>query len=165
MCWWRIERENQYLAPRIMPIQIKNKKASYRYELSDSFSAGIMLKGTEIKSIRAGKASIVEGFCRMTKGELFVYNMYIQEYENAGHVNHSPRRARKLLLHQHELNKIERKMKDVGNTLIPTLLHINEKGLAKLDISVAKGKKIGDKRESLKAKDAKRESDRARAYR
>lgn len=133
--------------------------------LTDKFSAGIQLLGTEIKSIRGGKASIVEAYCRIHNEELMVYNMYIAEYENAGHTNHAPRRQRKLLLNRTELNKIERKMKDVGQTVIPTRLYINEKGLAKLEIAIAKGKKIGDKRESLKLKDAKREADRARAFR
>lgn len=148
-----------------MGIEIKNKKASYRYFLTDHFTAGIQLLGTEIKSIRGNKASIVEGYCKLHKGELFVYNMYIAEYENGGHYNHAPRRARKLLLNRHELKKIERKLKDVGQTLIPTRLYINERGLAKLDIAIAKGKKLGDKRDSLKEKDMKREADRARAYR
>lgn len=148
-----------------MSVDIRNKKAEYRYFLTDRFTAGIQLVGTEIKSIRGNKASIGEAYCRIHKGELFVYNMYIAEYHNGGYTNHEPRRARKLLLNKHELRKIERKLKDVGQTVVTTRLFINEKGLAKLEIAIAKGKKLGDKRESLKEKDQKREADRARAYR
>lgn len=148
-----------------MSVDIRNKKAEFRYFLTDRFTAGIQLVGTEIKSIRANKASIGEAYCRIHKGELFVYNMYIAEYHNGGYTNHEPRRARKLLLNKHELRKIERKLKDVGQTVVTTRLFINEKGLAKLEIAIAKGKKLGDKRDSLKEKDLKREADRARAYR
>ncbi|MGC6533706.1 MAG: SsrA-binding protein SmpB [Flavobacteriales bacterium] len=148
-----------------MSVDIRNKKAEFRYFLTDRFTAGIQLVGTEIKSIRGNKASIGEAYCRIHKGELFVYNMYIAEYHNGGYTNHEPRRARKLLLNKHELRKIERKLKDVGQTVVTTRLFINEKGLAKLEIAIAKGKKLGDKRESLKEKDQKREADRARAYR
>lgn len=148
-----------------MSVDIRNKKAEFRYFLTDRFTAGIQLVGTEIKSIRGNKASIGEAYCRIHKGELFVYNMYIAEYDNGGYTNHEPRRARKLLLNKHELRKIERKLKDVGQTVVTTRLFINEKGLAKLEIAIAKGKKLGDKRDSLKEKDLKREADRARAYR
>ncbi|MGB0136738.1 MAG: SsrA-binding protein SmpB [Flavobacteriales bacterium] len=148
-----------------MSVDIRNKKAEFRYFLTDRFTAGIQLVGTEIKSIRGNKASIGEAYCRIHKGELFVYNMYIAEYHNGGYTNHEPRRARKLLLNKHELRKIERKLKDVGQTVVTTRLFINEKGLAKLEIAIAKGKKLGDKRDSLKEKDLKREADRARAYR
>ena len=148
-----------------MSVDIRNKKAEFRYFLTDRFTAGIQLVGTEIKSIRGNKASIGEAYCRIHKGELFVYNMYIAEYHNGGYINHEPRRARKLLLNKHELRKIERKLKDVGQTVVTTRLFINEKGLAKLEIAIAKGKKLGDKRDSLKEKDLKREADRARAYR
>ena len=146
-----------------MSVDIRNKKAEFRYFLTDRFTAGIQLVGTEIKSIRGNKASIGEAYCRIHKGELFVYNMYIAEYHNGGYTNHEPRRARKLLLNKHELRKIERKLKDVGQTVVTTRLFINEKGLAKLEIAIAKGKKLGDKRDSLKEKDLKREADRARA--
>lgn len=148
-----------------MSVDIRNKKAEFRYFLTDRFTAGIQLVGTEIKSIRGNKASIGEAYCRIHKGELFVYNMYIAEYHNGGYTNHEPRRARKLLLNKHELRKIDRKLKDVGQTVVTTRLFINEKGLAKLEIAIAKGKKLGDKRDSLKEKDLKREADRARAYR
>ena len=126
-----------------MSVDIRNKKAEFRYFLTDRFTAGIQLVGTEIKSIRGNKASIGEAYCRIHKGELFVYNMYIAEYHNGGYTNHEPRRARKLLLNKHELRKIERKLKDVGQTVVTTRLFINEKGLAKLEIAIAKGKKLG----------------------
>lgn len=143
-----------------MSVEIKNKKAGFQYHLLDEFTAGIQLQGTEIKSIRNGKASIVEGYCKFKGDELFIYNMYIAEYENAGHFTHNPKRARKLLLKRTELNKLQRKLKDVGLTVIPTLLFINEGGLAKLNIALSKGKKLFDKREDLKSKDTKRDMDR-----
>jgi len=142
-------------------INIRNKKASFQYEFIEKFEAGMQLKGTEIKSIREGKASIKEGYCAFKEGELFVFNINITPYSDASFSNHEPRRPRKLLLHKQELEKLFKKKKDVGLTIIPTLLFINEKGYAKLNIALAKGKKIQDKRESLKAKDAKRQMDRA----
>lgn len=142
-------------------INIKNKKASFEYEFIDKYTAGIQLTGTEIKSIRAGKASIMEAYCFINKGELFIKNMYIAEYEQGNYNNHEPRRTRKLLLNRQEIDKLDRKKKDVGLTIIPIKLFINSKGFAKLDIALAKGKKIHDKRESLKDKDAKRQMDRA----
>lgn len=147
-----------------MSVEIKNKKANYLYTLMDSFTAGIQLQGSEIKSIRNSKASIVEGYCKYVDDELFIFNMYIAEYENAGHYNHEPKRPRKLLMQRTELNKLRRKMKDVGLTIVPTLLYINEAGWAKLDISLAKGKKLHDKREDLKQKDQKRDMDRSESY-
>lgn len=142
-------------------ISIQNKKASFNYEFIEQFEAGIMLKGTEIKSIRENKVSIKEGYCAFKKGELFIYNMDIAPYTEASFSNHEPKRARKLLLHQSELEKLLKKKKDVGLTIIPVRLYINDKGLAKLQIALAKGKKLHDKRESLKSKDAKRQIDRA----
>ena len=142
-------------------VNIRNKKASFQYEFLEKFEAGIQLKGTEIKSIRMGKASIKEVYCAFNKGELFVYNINITPYENASFANHESRRARKLLLHKHEIEKLIKKKKDVGLTIVPTLLFINKKGYAKLNIALVKGKKIADKRESLKEKDAKRQMDRA----
>jgi SsrA-binding protein len=126
----------------------------------DTYVAGIQLTGTEIKSIRNNKASIVEAYCVVQKGEVFIRNMYIQEYENRGFVNHEARRDRKLLLNQTEINKIERKIKTKGFALVPYKLFLNDKGWAKLEISLAQGKKLYDKREDLKDKDAKREIDR-----
>lgn len=142
-------------------INIKNRKAKFEYEFLEKFTAGIQLTGTEIKSIRAGKASIIEAFCYINNNELFVKNMYIAEYEQGSYNNHEPRRNRKLLLNRSELDKLIKKKKDVGLTIIPLSLFINGKGYAKLDIALAKGKKIHDKRHDLKDKDAKRTMDRA----
>lgn len=142
-------------------INIKNKRASFDYELLETFVAGIVLTGTEIKSIRLGKASLVDTYCVMNRGELWVKNMNIAEYFYGTYNNHETRRERKLLLTKKELQKIERFSKDTGFTIIPTKLFINEKGLAKLVVAVAKGKKSYDKRQSLKEKDDKREMDRA----
>lgn len=142
-------------------INIKNKRASFEYEFLEKFTAGIQLTGTEIKSIRAGKASIVEGYCFMKNGELFIKNMYIAEYEQGSYNNHNPKRDRKLLLNRTELNKLEKKKKDVGLTIVPLKVFINKNGYAKMDIALAKGKKLHDKRHDLKAKDAKRQMDRA----
>jgi SsrA-binding protein len=142
-------------------IEVKNKKARYEFELLEDFNAGIVLTGTEMKSIRNGKASIMESFCAIFDGELFVRNMYIAEYENGSYNNHNPRRDRKLLLKRVELKKLEKKLKDKGLTIIPSLLYVNEKNLAKIRIHLAKGKKLHDKRGDLKDKDVKREMDRA----
>ena len=142
-------------------INIKNKRASFEYEFLETFTAGIQLTGTEIKSIRAGKASIVEGYCFMKDGELFIKNMYIAEYLQGSYNNHNPRRDRKLLLNRSELDKLSKKKKDVGLTIIPLKVFISKKGFAKLNIALAKGKKLHDKRQDLKAKDDKRAMDRA----
>lgn len=141
-------------------IVIKNKKASFEYHLIEEFTAGIQLTGTEIKSIREGKASIAEAYCSFTNGELFVINMHITEYKYGTYNNHEPKRNRKLLLNKRELRKLLNKTKERGFTIIPTTLFINEKGLAKLNIALAKGKKLYDKRESLKTKDNKRQMER-----
>ena len=140
-----------------MAVNIKNKKASYTYCLTDEFTAGLVLSGSEIKSIRAGKASITESYCRFDKGELWVHNMYVAEYPNAGYMPQDPRRKRKLLLQRTELKKLEKKVKDVGVTLVPTLIFVATSGYAKLKFSVAKGKKLHDKRQSLKDKDISRD--------
>lgn len=142
-------------------VNIKNKRASFEYEFLETFTAGIQLTGTEIKSIRAGKASIIEGYCFLKNGELFIKNMYIAEYEQGTYNNHDPKRDRKLLLNRSELDKLAKKKKDVGLTIIPLKVFINERGFAKLNIALAKGKKLHDKREDLKTKDAKRQMDRA----
>jgi len=141
-------------------INIKNKRASFDYELLETFVAGIVLTGTEIKSIRLGKASLVDTYCIMNRGELWVKNMNISEYFYGTYNNHDARRERKLLLTKRELQKIDRFSKDTGFTIVPTKLFINEKGLAKLVVAIAKGKKSYDKRQSLKEKDDKREMDR-----
>lgn len=145
-------------------INIKNRRASFEYEFLEKFTAGIQLTGTEIKSIRAGKANIADGFCFLSNGELFIKNMYIAEYEQGTYNNHEPKRTRKLLLNRSEIDKLQRKKKDVGLTIIPLSLFITKKGFAKLDIALAKGKKLHDKREDLKTKDTKREMDRAKKF-
>ncbi|NBG65464.1 SsrA-binding protein SmpB [Acidiluteibacter ferrifornacis] len=142
-------------------VTIKNKKASFEYEFIDTYEAGMQLMGTEIKSIRDSKASIKEGYCVFKKGELYVKNIHISEYKEGSYNNHEPKRDRKLLLHKRELEKLSKKKTDVGLTIIPVKMYINSKGLAKLQIALAKGKKLHDKRESLKAKDDKRAMDRA----
>ncbi|MBR3519634.1 MAG: SsrA-binding protein SmpB [Paludibacteraceae bacterium] len=142
-------------------IVIKNKRATFDYELIDKYQAGIVLVGTEIKSIRLGKASLVDTFCYFNDGELWVKGMNISEYFYGTYNNHMPRRDRKLLLNKKELSKIRRQTKETGFTIVPTKLFLNEKGLAKLEIAVAKGKKEYDKRESLKEKDDRRQMDRA----
>jgi len=143
-----------------MSVVIKNKKASYTYFLEDEFTSGIQLNGGEIKSIRNSKVSITESYCKMEKGEMWVFNMYIEEYPNAGYIPQSPRRQRKLLLQKKEIKKLEKKVKNVGITLIPTLLFISKSGYAKLRFRIAKGKKMHDKRASLKEKDIERDMDR-----
>lgn len=142
-------------------INIRNKRATFDFELLESFTAGIILTGTEIKSIRLGKASLVDTFCYLEKGELWIKNMYIAEYFYGSYNNHNARRDRKLLLQKKELRKIDRLVKETGFTLVPTKLFINDRGLAKINISVAKGKKQYDKRQSIKEKDDKRMMDRA----
>lgn len=142
-------------------VHIKNKKAKFEFELLDKYTAGIVLTGTEIKSIRQSKASIVEAFCVFEKGELFIRNMFVNEYENGSYYNHSPRRDRKLLLNRIELTKLEKKVKIKGFSITPTLLFIDENGRAKLVIYLAQGKKLHDKREDLKEKDAKRDIERS----
>ncbi len=142
-------------------INIQNKKARFEYELLEKYTAGIVLTGTEIKSIRNSKASITESFCEFNeKGELFVVNMYIEEYLFGTHYNHKPRAERKLLLNKRELKKLNKEVKNSGLTIVPLKLFINDKGLAKLIIALAKGKKIYDKRETIKDRDNKRNLDR-----
>ncbi len=141
-------------------IIIKNKRASFDFELMDFFTAGIVLTGTEIKSIRLGKASLSDSYCILVEGELWAKGIQISEYFFGSYSNHQPRRDRKLLLNKKELRKLTRLTKETGFTIVPTKLFINEKGLAKLDIAVAKGKKTYDKRETLREKDDKREMDR-----
>ncbi len=143
-------------------IHIKNKRAYFEFEISTKYIAGIQLSGTEIKSIRMGKANINDAFCQFKKKELFVVNMHISEYDLGTHYNHQSNQPRKLLLKKQEINQIYKKMKEKGFTVIPLLLFLNERGLAKLKIGVAKGKKLHDKRASLKEKDRKREIERSR---
>ncbi len=141
-------------------MEIKNKKAAFEYYLLDAFTAGIVLTGTEIKSIRSGKASLKESYCAFQEEELFVRNMHISTYDYGTYNNHEPKRERKLLLQARELRKLKTKLEEKGFTLVPTRLFINEKGLAKLEISLAKGKKLYDKRDTIKKKDQQRDLDR-----
>jgi SsrA-binding protein len=143
-------------------IESRNRKASFQYFLLDTFVAGIQLLGTEIKAIREGKSNLTDAFCFFVKGELFVKNLHISEYSHGSYANHEPTRVRKLLLTKRELKKIQTKLKEDGLTIIPTSLFINEKGLAKLEISIAKGKKLFDKRDTIKTKDVKRQLDRVK---
>ncbi len=141
-------------------VNIFNKRARFEYELLDEIEAGIVLTGTEIKSLRSSKASITESFCQIIDGELYIINMLIDEYKLGTFYNHKTKRERKLLLHKRELEKFERKLKDAGNTIIPLKLYINDKGKAKVLISLARGKKLYDKRESIKDRENKRNLDR-----
>ena len=141
-------------------IEIKNKRASFDYILTDRIEAGIVLYGTEIKSIRDGKASLVDTYCMFQNGELWVKNMQISASRLGYYYNHDVKRDRKLLLSKRQLKKYERETKETGYTIIPIRLYVNEKGLAKLEIALAKGKKAYDKRETLKAKEAKTDMDR-----
>jgi SsrA-binding protein len=143
-------------------IVIKNKKASHDYEFIEKFEAGIVLSGTEIKSIRLGKATLADSYCFFNNGELFIKGMHIAEYWWGNLNNHDPLRERKLLLTSRELRKIERKIKESGLTIIVIKVFISGRGLAKAEIAIAKGKKEYDKRETLKRKDASREMDRMR---
>ncbi len=144
-------------------INIKNKRARFEYELSDTFVAGIVLSGTEIKSIRLSKASISESFCEFNDhGELFIINMQIDEYSHGSHYNHKPKAERKLLLNKRELKKLEKEVKTSGYTIIPLNLFLNDRGLAKLNIALARGKKLYDKRETIKDRDNKRDLDRVK---
>ncbi|HMB99733.1 MAG TPA: SsrA-binding protein SmpB [Flavobacteriaceae bacterium] len=142
-------------------INIQNKKARFQYEILDKYTAGIVLTGTEIKSIRNSKASIAESFCEFNdQGELFVVNMTIEEYIYGTYYNHKPKATRKLLLNKKELRKLNKEVQNTGLTIIPLRLFINEKGYAKLDIALAKGKKLYDKRETIKDRENKRNLDR-----
>jgi len=139
-------------------INILNKKARFEYEILDKYTAGIQLTGTEIKSIRLSKARITESFCEFNdRGELFVVNMYIEEYMYGNHYNHKPKSERKLLLNKRELKKLKRDVEAKGNTIVPLRLFINENGFAKLEIALGKGKKTHDKRETMKDRDNKRD--------
>ncbi|TWP30638.1 SsrA-binding protein SmpB [Apibacter muscae] len=137
-------------------VNILNRKARFNYELLDKYEAGLVLKGTEIKSLRLGKASISESFCQFINDELYVINMTIDEYFFGNIYNHSIKRERKLLLNKKEINKLLRKTKESGLTIVPTRLYLNNKGLAKIEIYLAKGKKIYDKREAIKERETQR---------
>ena len=148
-----------------MSLNIRNKKASFEYHIDQDFTAGIVLTGTEIKSVRDSRASISEAYCYIHNGDVWVKNMHINIYEPGGRSNHDPKRERKLLLNKDEIKKIEKELKVKGTTLIPLKMFINENGYAKLQIALAKGKKDYDKREDIKEKDAKREMDRVKKIR
>lgn len=145
-------------------IEIVNRKAKFQYFFDQTFEAGIQLTGTEIKSIRTGEANLNDAYCNFERGELYVRSLFIAEYKYGNQQNHDTRRARKLLLKRNELKKLEKKLKEKGYTLIPYMLYINHRGLAKLEIALARGKKSFDKRESIKQKDQKRDMDRSVKY-
>lgn len=143
------------------PVQIRNKKASFEYYFVDTYTAGIVLTGTEIKSIRNGKASLVDSFCFINNGEIWVKGMNISPYFYGSYANHEAKRDRKLLLNKREIRRLVEDTKAVGFTIVPTLLFVDENGRAKLDIALARGKKEYDKRQTLREKEDRREMDRA----
>lgn len=137
-------------------IDISNRRASFEYFFLETYSAGIVLTGTEIKSIRAGKVNLTDAYCIFLDSELFVHHLHISPYEKGTYANHNPVQDRKLLLKKRELKKLASKLKDQGLTIVPTRLYINENGLAKIDIALSKGKKLYDKRDSIKERDLQR---------
>ncbi len=141
-------------------VNIENRRAKFDYQFLDTYTAGLVLKGTEIKSIREGKAGLSDSYCYFKNDELFVKNFHITEYADASFYNHEPLRERKLLLSRQELNKLHKKVKDQGLTIVPVKLFINDRGFAKLNIALAKGKKSYDKRDDIKKKDIEREMNR-----
>ena len=154
--------KEQELLRKKSPVNIRNKKASFEYFFVDTFTAGIVLTGTEIKSIRMGKASLVDTFCYINNGEIWVKGMNISPYFYGSYNNHESKRDRKLLLNKREIRNLQEATKQVGFTIVPTLLFIDDHGRAKLDIALAKGKKEFDKRQTLKEKEDRQEMDRAR---
>ena len=142
-------------------ISILNRKARFEYELLEFFTAGLQLQGTEIKSLRGGDANLAEAYCYEKDGEVWVTGMFIAEYSYGSYLNHEPKRLRKLLLNKKEINTIADALQDVGITIVPLKLFVNNKGWAKIDIALARGKKLHDKRHDLKAQDDKRQMDRA----
>ena len=146
-------------------VEIINRKASYDYHFLADFEAGMMLTGTEIKSIRMGEVNLKDAYCLFRKGELFVRSLYIAEYKYGTYNNHETRRIRKLLLHRRELKKLERKVKEKGFSIVPYRLYISERGLAKLEVKLAQGKKSYDKRDSIKERESKRDLDRMKKIR
>ena len=155
-----MNKEQQALRKK-SPVQIKNRKASFEYFFVEEFTAGIVLTGTEMKSIRAGKASLVDTYCYIVNGEIWVKGMNISPYFYGSYANHEAKRERKLLLTKREIMKLQEADKVPGYTIIPTLIFINDKGLAKVDIALCRGKKTYDKRQTMKEKEDRREMDRA----
>lgn len=147
-------------SPYAAVVSIKNKRASFEYEFIDKYVCGMVLKGSEVKSIRLGKATLGESYCFLHDGEMFIKNMNIAQYENGSYANHEPTRVRKLLLNKKELTKIEKKLQDVGMTLVPIRLFSTDRGFMKLEIAVGRGKKLHDKRQSIKDRDQQRDSQR-----
>lgn len=145
-------------------IEIKNKRAEFQYFLVDDYTAGLALTGTEIKSIRDGRANLTDAYCTFIGDELFVRQMHISEYRFGSYLNHPAKRDRKLLLTRRELHKLQNKIKERGYTIVPTLLFVDPRGYAKLNISLARGKKFFDKRETIKDKDYKRDLERALSH-
>ncbi len=136
-------------------ITIKNKKAYFEYHILDKYECGIELLGTEIKSIRSGKANLIDGFCTFVGNELYAFNIHISEYSMGSFYNHEPKRNRKLLLTKKELRKLQIKTQDKGMTIVPLQIFFNERGFAKMEIALAQGKKLHDKRDTMKERDAK----------
>jgi SsrA-binding protein len=145
----------------VKELNIRNKRARFEYHLEEEFTAGMVLSGTEIKSIRNGKASILEAYCIFYNNEVWIRNMHVTEYENGSFYNHKPRADRKILLNRKEINRIEKFLKIKGNTIIPLKLFLSAKGWVKIEIACAVGKKLHDKRHDLKEKDDRREMGRA----
>ena len=141
-------------------IEIVNRKAKFEFKFLSEFEAGIVLTGTEVKSVKEGKANISDAFCYFNNGELFVKNLHIAEYKLGSHNNHEPKRERKLLLNRHELKKLERRVQEKGMTIVPYRLYFSERGMIKLEVILAEGKKSYDKRQSIKEKDLKRDMER-----
>lgn len=148
------------MAEKVKEVSIINRRARYEFALEDKFEAGMVLTGTEIKSIRQGNAAIADAYCVMESGELFLVNSHISVYKQGTHYNHEPLRKRKLLLKKKELKKLESKLKDKGYTIVPLRIFESERGFLKIDIALAKGKKAFDKREDIKKKDIQREMER-----
>lgn len=146
-------------------INIVHRKARFEYEFIDLYVAGMQLQGTEIKSIRENQVNLTDAYCQVHEGEVWVKELHISEYKYGTHYNHEPKRNRKLLLNKREIRKIEKEVQDAGITVVPTRLFVTDKGLAKLEIAVARGKKLHDKREDLKKRDDKREMDRIKKQR
>lgn len=146
-------------------IEIVNRRAKFEYHFVDTYEAGLVLQGTEIKSIRQGNANLSDAYCYFKDGELYIKSMYIAEYENGTYANHEARRTRKILLHRRELKKLERRVKEKGMTIVPYRLYLSDRGIAKLEIALTQGKKSYDKRQTIKERDSKREMSRMKKIR